>query len=248
MGVLRERQREMAQRVGGVARLLERTQHQERDDALFGLAGNFFRQALVVLRANGDVHRGNGDGHRFVAPAAGAPVPPLRPAVSMLYGHAALGKILDAQRVAEGVRHLLELQNLFRIGFFMDAVQRADAAPFQVTRDGLIGRQHELLDQPVRDVALAANHADHLSAVVELDHRLWQVEVDRSQTRAAGVQDHRQIAHGAEIFGEMRILRGRGSVILQARHSPPCTSCARRSGLRRAQIPTRRFRRSRPAP
>ena len=58
MRVLIEGQREMSERVGGVARLLERTQHQVGDDALLGLAGDFFGEALVVLRANVHFIRG----------------------------------------------------------------------------------------------------------------------------------------------------------------------------------------------
>ena len=41
MRVFLRRQREVPQRIGGIARLLQRTQHQERKNALFGLARNF---------------------------------------------------------------------------------------------------------------------------------------------------------------------------------------------------------------
>ena len=71
MRVLVKREREMAERIGRVSRLLERPQHQVRDDALFGLARDFFRQPLVMLRANGDVERARQrDGHRALASAA----------------------------------------------------------------------------------------------------------------------------------------------------------------------------------
>ena len=51
--------------------------------------------------------------------------------------------------------------------------------------------------------------------VVEFDHLLGQIEIDRAEARAPRVQNHGQIAHGAEIFGEVRVLRGCGGVILQ---------------------------------
>src|ERR1700688_870191 len=56
MRVLIEGQREMAERVGGITGLLKRAQHQVGDDALFGLARDFFGQALVVRGADGDIH------------------------------------------------------------------------------------------------------------------------------------------------------------------------------------------------
>ena len=70
MRVLIERQSEMAERVGGVARLLERAQHQVGDDALLGLARDFFREALIMLGPYGDVERRDGNAHRLVAAAA----------------------------------------------------------------------------------------------------------------------------------------------------------------------------------
>ena len=113
------------------------------------------------------------------------------------------------------MRQFLELQNFLGIGFFVDAVQRGDAAAFEVARDGLVRRQHEFLDQAMRDVALAADDAGHLPRGVEFDHLLGQIEIDRAQARAPRVENHRQIAHGAEVFGELRILGVRGGIVLQ---------------------------------
>src|SRR5467141_495827 len=164
MRVLVKREREMAERIGRVSRLLERPQHQIGYDAFFGLAGDFFGQPLVVLRANGDVERARQrDGHLPVAASGGAallslcsPVESRRSDISMFHRHEALRKILDAQRIAERVRQLFELENLFRVGFFVNAVQRAETAALEVSRDRLVRGEHELLDQPVRDVAIAA--------------------------------------------------------------------------------------------
>ena len=134
MRVLVEGQREMAERVGGVARLLQRTQHQVGDDALFGLARDFFGQALVMLRANGDVdHARQRNGHRLLAASSAPPVPraaieSLRAGTSMLHFHAPLGKIFNAQRISERLRQRLEFQNFLGIGFFVHAMQRSDAA------------------------------------------------------------------------------------------------------------------------
>src|SRR5258707_1378377 len=81
--------------------------------------------------------------------------------VAMPHRDVPFGKPGDAQRVAEDVRQLLKLENLFRVGLFVHAVQGTDAAAFEVSRDRLIGGQHELLDQAMRDIALAADDARH---------------------------------------------------------------------------------------
>jgi hypothetical protein len=108
MRVLIEGQREMSERIGGVARLLERAQHQVGDDALLGLARDFFGQALVVLRANGDVERREAKRSSACSRGLTAPLCALRPRaaigaatpigpgdmhIAVLHHHQALGKI-----------------------------------------------------------------------------------------------------------------------------------------------------------
>ena len=157
----------------------------------------------------------------FSRPAAATAVPRaaietlLRAGTSVLHFDAPLRKIFDAQRISERLRQRLEFQNFLGVGFFVDAMQRSDAARFEIARDGLIRGQHEFLDQAVRDVALAADDADHLPVGIEFNHRLGQIEIDGAEPRAPRVQNHGEVAHGAEIFGEMRVLRGRGRVILK---------------------------------
>src|SRR5258708_32424814 len=50
MRVLVEAEGEMPEGFGGVAGLLQGTQHEVGDDAFFGLADNFSNQALIMLR------------------------------------------------------------------------------------------------------------------------------------------------------------------------------------------------------
>ena len=50
---------------------------------------------------------------------------------------------------------------------------------------------------------------------IEFDHRLGQIEIDGAEPRAPRVQNHGEVAHGAEIFGEVRVLRGGGRVVLK---------------------------------
>ena len=57
MRVLVEPQRKMPQRIGRVARLLQRSQHQVRNDALFRFARDFLHQPLIVLRRDPQLRR-----------------------------------------------------------------------------------------------------------------------------------------------------------------------------------------------
>ena len=97
----------------------------------------------------------------------------------------------DAERVAEAGGDLLELQHLLGVGLLVGAVEGGDAPAFEEASDGFVGRQHELFDQAVGDVALAAGDADHLAALVEADDGLGQVEVNRAAPLALGVEDER---------------------------------------------------------
>src|ERR1700743_1449686 len=55
MRVLLEAEREMAERVGGVARLFQRAKHQVRNDSLFRFAGELANEALVMLRRDAQI-------------------------------------------------------------------------------------------------------------------------------------------------------------------------------------------------
>ena len=71
-------------------------------------------------------------------------------------------------------------------------MQRIDAARIQITRDGPIRGQHEFLDQAVRDVAFAADDAGHALLVVEFNHRLGQIEIDRAVRARRALSKQRQ--------------------------------------------------------
>src|SRR5262249_43243252 len=104
MRVLAEAESEVPERIGGVARLLERTQHEVRQDALFGLAEKLLHQALVVLRREVDV-RGRKDGAHLTlaAMAARFRAASLRGGrnLAVAHGDFALVKIFDAQGISE---------------------------------------------------------------------------------------------------------------------------------------------------
>src|SRR6202050_2881616 len=188
MSVLVRREREVAQDVGGVAGLLERAQHQIGENAFFLFSGYFLREALIVLRTN--IHfigGGQCDRHRAHAAAlstAGSRLPADR---AVADGYAALREIFDSQGIAESLGEFLEFENFFWVGFFVNAMERSDSSLFQVLRDGFIGGEHKFFDQAVRDVALAADDAEHASIVVEFDDWLGKIEINRAASVAAAV-------------------------------------------------------------
>ena len=65
----------------------------------------------------------------------------------------------------------------------------------EIAGDALIGRQHELLDDAVRDVAFGARDALHQSVLVKFDHRLRQIKIDGAAAHPLAIQHHRQLAH-----------------------------------------------------
>ena len=78
-------------------------------------------------------------------------------------------------------------------------------APFDVGRDGLVGQQHELFDQLVRDVPLRLDDRFHLAGIVDDDFRLGQVEIDRAAALAASVQNVKQLLHQLELRHEVAV-------------------------------------------
>ena len=109
------------------------------------------------------------------------------------------GKRADAEGISEGRGDGFEIIDAFGVGLFVDAVEAGDAVRVEMVRDGLVGREHELFDEAVRDVAFGARDGLHQSEVVELDDGFGEVEVDRSAAVALAVEDLREVAHEFEI-------------------------------------------------
>ena len=138
---------------------------------------------------------------RAVAPALGPGVLPQRD--------------LDPERVTEGGGHLLELENPSGIGCLVNAVERRRAILFEPRGDGLVRRQHELLDDAMRYVALGRDDAGHLPELVEHNFRGGQVKVDGAAPLPAVVEDHRQILHPPEPLDQRLVALPRFSVSLK---------------------------------
>ncbi len=162
-------------------------------------------RADVQFEIRGQLH-----GHAFAAVAALASMATVVPAAMLLRAavlhHNLFGRqIRHAQRITEGLRQRFELQNFFRIGRFVDPAQAGNGARFQELRDGLIGGQHEFLDQSVRDIAHAAADVGHTALFIEVNHRLGQIKINRAAPVTPRIQDQRQFAHVAEVRGQRRV-------------------------------------------
>ena len=119
-----------------------------------------------------------------------------------------------AKAEAERGDELLELLHLQRIGWFVDTVQRRHLVTIEMAGDGLVGHQHELLDDPMRDVALRRDDLFDHSFVVQHDLGLFQIEIDRSATTPSLVENLEQLPHRLEHRHEVAILRDRGLIML----------------------------------
>ena len=84
----------------------------------------------------------------------------------------------------------------------MNAMQRFDAALQEVAGDGAIGGQHELFNEPVRDVSHAARDIGHALLFVEFNDRFREIEIDGAMLVAAGIEEQRQFFHFAEAGGQ----------------------------------------------
>src|SRR5216684_3383689 len=109
MGVLVEAEGEMAERLGGVTGLLQGTQHEVGDDALFGLADDLSNQALIMLRRDAEVAARERHLHAAltaVAVRVGAAGFRGRWDAAMANGDFALVQVFDAKRVTKGAGQL----------------------------------------------------------------------------------------------------------------------------------------------
>src|SRR5436309_8260558 len=172
MGVLTEAECEMPKRLGGVASLLQGTQHEVRNNALFRFADDLSNQALIMLRRDAQVAAWERHFHAALAAVAvGVRAAGFRGRrnAAMANGDLALMQVFDAERVTESAGQLFELQDFAGIGLLMNAMERFDAAVKEIRGDGAIGRQHELFNEPMRDVALAARDIGHALLFVKFD-------------------------------------------------------------------------------
>ena len=84
--------------------------------------------------------------------------------------------------------------------------RKQDLLRRQVRRDGLVGREHELLDHLVALVVDGQVGAGDLALLAQVDLDLGQVQLQRPAGEPAAAEDHGQLEHPAQ---HRRDLRGR---------------------------------------
>ena len=154
-------QSEVAAIFGAVARLLERAQHEVAQDALFGFSFDLRDQLLIIAAKRCDMLS---LGENNIA------LHILRPSrLRMGVAEALYRNRADAERIAEVRGDFFELHDAFGVGLFVDAEDRWDPGLFEMRSNGFVGREHELFDDAVRDVAGAARDPGHFAEFVEFD-------------------------------------------------------------------------------
>ena len=91
-----------------------------------------------------------------------------------------------AEAVAEPGDELLELGDLEDVRLFVNAVERRRLLRLEIRGHRLVGEEHELLDQPVRDVALERDD--------RLDHAAWSSMTTSASFRSKSIEPRRRRA------------------------------------------------------
>jgi len=141
---------------------------------------------------------------------------PCRAQHQVQVARAGLGRKRRGQ--AGGPQQLEQGLQLGRIGVGMDAVQKGRSLFREEPGHGLVGRDHEFLDDLVPEMAYPGPDVHGLAVKVEMDFRLGQVEIQGAAFPAQGVEQPGQLLglfqHGQD--------RGHGLPLgLVAQEKPP---------------------------
>ncbi|MNI74839.1 hypothetical protein D3C73_1309500 [compost metagenome] len=107
--------------------------------------------------------------------------------------------------VAKIGRERHEVLQLLGVRIFMDSIQERNLQPVEMLRHRLIGRQHEFLDDLLRNRALSFDNINGFTVLVYDNLALLEVEIHRAPVHAGVTQLHRQLAHELEVLDQRRI-------------------------------------------
>src|SRR5437868_11954432 len=130
-----------------VTRLLQRTQHQVRQNALLRLARDLLCQLLV--HAWGYMHI---LGNLVLARIATA-------AMTLAALSACLeapDRQVNAERISKGGGKKFEVVDALCIGLFVNAVKRSNVMILEMSGNALVGRQHEFFDETMGELPFRA--------------------------------------------------------------------------------------------
>ncbi len=106
---------------------------------------------------------------------------------------------------AEALEEAHQLGKRVLVGRLVDAVGQRHVQGGEIVRDGLVGGEHEALDQAVGDVALGLDDVLRAAAQVEDDLGLGQVEVDRAALAPDARQELGERRHALEIVDQVDV-------------------------------------------
>ena len=115
--------------------------------------------------------------------------------VENLLQHAGMRVLTQVHRVARKVHERLQRVDAIRVGALVDAVEEGQLGVHGEARHGLIGQQHELLDQALGFAALRAEDLRRLVLLVQHELGLIHLEVHRAALPALLLQTLGQPAH-----------------------------------------------------
>ncbi len=166
------------------------------------MAGKLSDQFLIVAWGDVDVCAGERDALLALATLAarfGLAGFCGRRDFAMANGDFPLMQVFDAERIPESPGEFFKLENFAGIRLLVDAVEGVKAAFEKVMCHGAVGGEHELFNDAMGDVALAAADINHVLLRVEFDDGLGKIEIDRAIFVAAGVEELSETFHGAEM-------------------------------------------------
>ena len=73
---------------------------------------------------------------------------------------------------------------LFRVGIFVNAIDRRDCALFQFPRDRFVGREHEFFDQLMRFIVLDPLQSHRFALLVDADFHFREIKIERAVLEA----------------------------------------------------------------
>ena len=82
-------------------------------------------------------------------------------------------------------------------------------------RDRLVGGQHELFNDAMRDVARRSRNAGHRAPLIEFDQRLGKIEIDGASPDAFAIENHGEFAHQLEAIHQSAVARALRGISFQ---------------------------------
>ena len=155
------------------------------------------------------------------------------------------GVILQLQTDIEMAEEFLESLQFFQLRRFVDAVQQRYFPVGQKTGHGLVGGQHEFLDDAVRQGPLGAQDLVRTALQIQHDFRFRQIEVETAAPTAHGHETFGQFGHDLKLVTAQHQGGIRVKPILQGGGNFPigqaCTTAHDsriKTGLQSPTIPT----------